>query len=62
MPFHQEIHKPKYKLDLEKNRYVPVIASFDADGNCKPLYFRYTNPDDTSEKVAIDRVEWYDKV
>jgi hypothetical protein len=57
MPFFDNKPKPTYKLDLDKNKYVPVIASYDAEGNCKPLYFRYINQDGTSEKISVDRVE-----
>jgi hypothetical protein len=57
MPFFNNTPKPTFKLDLDKNKYVPVIASYDTEGNCRPLYFRYNNPDGTSEKIPIDRVE-----
>jgi hypothetical protein len=57
MPFLNNSPKPTFKIDLDKNKYVPVIASYDTEGNCKPLYFRYNNPDGTSEKISVDRVE-----
>lgn len=57
MPFINNTPKQKFSLDLEKNKYVPVIASYDTKGNCRPLYFRYNHPDGTSEKIAIDRIE-----
>ncbi|MBU5333572.1 hypothetical protein KQI61_15340 [Anaerocolumna aminovalerica] len=57
MPFFDNTPRATFKLDLKRNKYVPVIASFDTEGHCKPLYFRYTYPDGSSEKVAIDRVE-----
>ena len=57
MPFFNSEPKRSFKLDLTKNKYVPVIASYDTEGNCKPLYFRYAYLDDMSETVAIDRVE-----
>jgi hypothetical protein len=60
MPFFSSTPKSTFKLDLKRNKYVPVIASFDAEGHCKPLYFRYTYPDGSSEKVAIDRVEKFE--
>jgi len=57
MPFFDNTPKATFKLDLNRNKYVPVIASYDTEGNCKPLYFRYTYPNGASEKIAIDRIE-----
>ena len=61
MPFVDNAPKPTLKLDLDKNKFVPVIASFDSEGNCKPIYFRYLYPDGTSEKICIDRIEKWEK-
>lgn len=46
----------KKKIILTNNTLVPVIASFDCDGTCTPLYFRYTYADDSSESVKIDKI------
>lgn len=47
------------KVDNEArdyNYYVPVIASFDAQGNIRPLYFRHRFENGDTIKVQIDNV------
>jgi len=51
----------KEYINLPRNRTVPVIASFNAHGDCVPLYFRYTFSDGTYSDIAIDRVIMTDK-
>jgi hypothetical protein len=38
MPFYQPAKEKKYTVDM--NTVVPVIASFDTEGNIVPLYVR----------------------
>ena len=47
---------PKEYIDLSSKRNVPVIASFNIQGNCVPLYFRYIYEDGTHTDIAIDRI------
>ncbi|WP_367566893.1 hypothetical protein [Lacrimispora sp.] len=48
-------------IDLSFMRTVPVIASFNARGDCVPVYFRYIFSDGTYSDIAIDRVIMTDK-
>lgn len=36
--------------------FVPVIASYNIAGQCRPLYFRFQYRDGTYSDIAIDRV------
>lgn len=36
--------------------FVPVIASYNSSGQCRPLYFRFQYQDGTYSDIAIDRV------
>ena len=61
MPFYIDRPCPKETIDLSYNRTLPVIASFNARGDCVPIYFRYIFSDGTYTNIAIDRVVNIDK-
>lgn len=43
-------------LKIKNNCLVPVIASFNSEGKCLPLYFRYTYADGQTIPIHIDKV------
>lgn len=45
-------------LDVSQNTAIPVICSYNSQGECKPLCFRYTYENGDTEKVSIDRIEY----
>ena len=45
MPYHTQIPGQYGAYDPAQNTVVPVIASYNVNGDCMPLYFRYTNSD-----------------
>ena len=53
MPFIDRYCVYEDTLDVTNNVIVPVICSYNTQGECKPICFRYDN-----EKVMIDRVEY----
>lgn len=58
MPFFQKPKSQKIQIDTEKNKFVPVIVSYDTNGNCKPIYFRYIHNTGESETIKIDYVNY----
>lgn len=56
MPFYTQKPIPEEIIDTRLNTFVPVIASYNTKGQCKPLYFQFTYPDGQTEAIAIDRV------
>ena len=56
MPFYEQEPIKRETINPSTNTIVPVIASYNAEGDCMPLYFRYSNPDGTYHDVAVTRV------
>ncbi len=52
------MYSKRKPTELEGSRFhfVPVIASFNSAGECRPLYFRFVYPDGTYTDIAIDKV------
>lgn len=45
------------EIYIPHNTQVPVIASFDCQGNCRPLYFGIVGEDGEKVNISIDKVE-----
>ncbi len=45
-------------LDVSNNTVIPMICSYNTNGECKPICFRYTHVNGDTEKVTIDRIEY----
>ena len=61
MPF---IPKPIYNashIDTDNNIYVPVICSYNVSGECRPLFFQFTEEDGSTNKIKIEKVEYSEK-
>lgn len=43
-------------IEIPENTCVPVIASYNTQGQCRPLYFQYACPDGTLRTISIDKV------
>lgn len=56
MPFYTKPRHTPEPIDFTNHRFVPVIVSYNTDGACVPLYFRYLYQDGSRDDVAIDRV------
>ncbi len=55
MPFFEHETVPKEKIS-PNNIFVSVIASYSPDGDCRPLYFRYSHADGTHNDIPVERV------
>lgn len=56
MPYYIPRPRPVEKINLSTNHFVSVIASYNVNGKCVPLYFRYVYTDGTYSDIAVDRV------
>ena len=56
MPYHTQIPGQYGAYDPAQNTVVPVIASYNVNGDCMPLYFRYTNSDGSYSYIPIFKV------
>lgn len=61
MPFIQESIYTAPSVDTDNNIYVPVICSYNVSGECRPLYFLYTEEDGETIRVKIDKIEYSEK-
>lgn len=55
MPFYHLPKEIEEKIDSAIETTIPVIASFNAQGGIKPLYFRYQEKDITVSHVRYCR-------
>lgn len=56
MPFYEPEPIPCEAIDPALNMFVPVIASYNAEGECRPLYFRYISQDGAYHDISVSRV------
>lgn len=58
MPFVEKSKIPNEIIDYSKNEFIPVICSFDTEGNYVPVYFGLTLPDGERKRIKINNVQW----
>lgn len=56
MPFYTPEPVEKEIINLHENLCIPVIASYNPLGECRPLYFQLQNDDGSNNTISIDKV------
>lgn len=56
MPFYTPEPTRQEIIDTGLHMFVPVIASYNTQGKCRPLYFEYRHPDGVAETCHVDKV------
>lgn len=56
MPFYESEKVPVEQINPALNTFVSVIASYNVEGECIPLYFRHMNSDGTYIDIPITKI------